>query len=49
MDEVQSETEHYVTTLRVVWIEIRKFLRLRSFGCVTTLRVVWIEMLPFPI
>ena len=33
-----------VTTLRVVWIEIRYYAKLYHPDCVTTLRVVWIEI-----
>ena len=33
-----------VTTLRVVWIEISRFIEVENRFMVTTLRVVWIEM-----
>ncbi len=36
--------EKYVTTLRVVWIEIRIMFDMSGAVAVTTLRVVWIEI-----
>ena len=35
-----------VTTLRVVWIEIKLQSYFDAYGYVTTLRVVWIEISP---